>query len=595
MRAFSSTRSKIYLAVLIPLIAVLWQGGERILSDYTTLKEYESTSGTILRTQKISALIHELQIERGLTAQMISSGHKKNAIESLQEQYLRTNQARQEADYPQDTLQMLRSAAADPDVLASDAIAQYAQEVSDLMQSIEQQYIQISSPDLRQHLMATLFLALAKENAGLERAYGSILLNEAAIGKFSENIHHLYLSQLSIQSAYLREFKTLAIKDQMTLANFLLAEKDSFPKLLKARHIMMELMDTEQTMGLTTTTWFSLTSERINKINQSLMDLDRNALAKARNLYQTFYQKMIMFIGSYAALFLISTGIVLSLARDINRQQQRVMSCVKQMEEGNFNLNLPEKLLKSQTEAGQMFLSLDNFAKRFQEARRMEQEKTMQQAAYLEQMEKDKEKSKRNNRELQNIFHSIDAISAATEEIEASIKDISTRIDSQSTTTSQANSSIDRGAQDVGALVENVHAISAILELIEKIAEQTNLLALNATIEAARAGDAGKGFAVVAGEVKSLAAQTADATEQVRKNMEAIQQSSSETVGSIGDVQHKIVEINTTSKDIAEAIQQQVEAIQELNKNIMQASNSAKEISQAIDHSTASTYQDQAA
>ncbi len=107
-------------------------------------------------------------------------------------------------------------------------------------------------------------------------------------------------------------------------------------------------------------------------------------------------------------------------------------------------------------------------------------------------------------------------------------------------------------------LADNANRISVVIDLIQTIASQTNLLALNATIEAARAGDAGRGFAVVASEVKSLADQTAKATDEICTQIVSMQQVTSTAVGAIRNIGQTIAEINHVSAAIATAVEQQV-------------------------------------
>ena len=114
------------------------------------------------------------------------------------------------------------------------------------------------------------------------------------------------------------------------------------------------------------------------------------------------------------------------------------------------------------------------------------------------------------------------------------------------------------------------------IKLIRAIAAQTNLLALNATIEAARAGAAGKGFAVVASEVKSLAVQTAKATEDIAKLIAAVQGSTGSAVSAIGRISSRMLEIDSYSTAVSAALEEQSAATAEISQNVASAAGGAK-------------------
>jgi methyl-accepting chemotaxis protein len=131
-------------------------------------------------------------------------------------------------------------------------------------------------------------------------------------------------------------------------------------------------------------------------------------------------------------------------------------------------------------------------------------------------------------------------------------------------------------------MAESAEQVGRVVELINDIAAQTNLLALNATIEAARAGEAGKGFAVVASEVKSLAGQTARATEEIAGQVERMRSTTGSAVDAITKISDTIGRVDRSAAAIAAAMEEQGAATQEITRNVQEAASGTSEVSRNI-------------
>jgi methyl-accepting chemotaxis protein len=178
----------------------------------------------------------------------------------------------------------------------------------------------------------------------------------------------------------------------------------------------------------------------------------------------------------------------------------------------------------------------------------------------------------------EEVSRNLQAAAAATEQMSDSIKEISKNTTEAAMVSKSAVSTAQTTNASVLELAKSSAEIGNVIKVITTIAHQTNLLALNATIEASRAGDAGKGFAVVANEVKELAKQTAIATEEISRKIEAIQGETKTTTQSIGQITAIITQINTISNTIAGAIEDQTTTTNDMVRNVNHAATGSAQI-----------------
>ena len=177
---------------------------------------------------------------------------------------------------------------------------------------------------------------------------------------------------------------------------------------------------------------------------------------------------------------------------------------------------------------------------------------------------------------------SVNSVAAASEELSASIQEISRQVADSAQMTAKAVDDARRTDTVVRALADGADKIGQVVGMITSIAGQTNLLALNATIEAARAGDAGRGFAVVASEVKSLAQQTAQATEEIAGQVSQIQAATRQAVDAISDIASTIKDVSGIATAIATAVEQQGLATAEIARNVQNTAVSTQEVTANI-------------
>ena len=177
---------------------------------------------------------------------------------------------------------------------------------------------------------------------------------------------------------------------------------------------------------------------------------------------------------------------------------------------------------------------------------------------------------------------SVDSVASASVELSASIDDISRQASHAAGIASRAVNRARETDDTVQGLAKTAARIGEVVGLINSIAAQTNLLALNATIEAARAGEAGRGFAVVASEVKSLASQTAKATDDISEQIADIQKVAGDAIDAIKGIGNIIGEVNEVATAIAAAVEEQGAATQEITRSTQHAAQGTKNVSENI-------------
>lgn len=182
----------------------------------------------------------------------------------------------------------------------------------------------------------------------------------------------------------------------------------------------------------------------------------------------------------------------------------------------------------------------------------------------------------------EEITASVKSVAAAITEVSHSLTDVSKNTSKAASISQKAAKMSEQTTQSVDVLGKSAQTVGKVVQLISRIAAQTNLLALNATIEAASAGDAGKGFAVVANEVKTLAKQTAEATEEIRNQIETMQANTSAAVQAIQEISTIIQEIDLISSVIAAAVEEQTVTINAISQNVSDTAKGSNEVSKNV-------------
>jgi len=297
-----------------------------------------------------------------------------------------------------------------------------------------------------------------------------------------------------------------------------------------------------------------------------------------------------MAVTTFAALG-IGIYVAILLSRSIAGATQSVLLQAEAIAAGD--LTRDDLHIRSQDELGDLTAAINKMSSSLKRMILAIAENAVQVASASEELNATSQQITANSEETsaqadvvskaaQAVSQNLQTVATGAEEMGASIKEIAKNATEAAKVATSAVKVAETTTATVSKLGDSSTEIGQVIKVITSIAQQTNLLALNATIEAARAGEAGKGFAVVANEVKELAKETAKATEDISRKIEAIQTDTSAAVTAIASISGVVHQINDISNTIATAVEEQNATTNEMSRNVSEAAHSSGEITSNI-------------
>jgi methyl-accepting chemotaxis protein len=627
---------RIALAALLPLATLAALAIYEISVKWTIRSEMAAMQPAVEGVGKLSRFVHELQRERGLSLTFLASKGAQMRTE-LADQRRRTDGERSAAlevlaDLGRDAKGPLASASqAAKDGLGSfdhlreeidrqgiapaAAVGQLTDVVGRLIAVITGISKLATDDDISRSIAAYANLVEAKERAGLERA---TVAGGIAAGRFAQQAYVRAIGLAAAQDSFFASFRAVAVPQARDLFDATLSGP-AIDKFAGMRGIVEQGGLAGDFKGLDSKTWFDAATVRIDLLKQ----IEDGLVAQLAGLMAEKKADATLSLGFVIGLTLLalvaSSIAVAAMARGITAPIGALAETMTRLADGKLDAEVDAA--GRGDEIGAMARAVQFFKEnliRTAELAARERDATARQAARAARVS---ELTDRFNDDIAGVIESVvsassqlestasrmntsagrtsadaagvagvtevastnmQTVAAATEELSNSVAEIGRRVTQSAEIAQKAAAEGRRTNETVQGLCTAAESVGDVLKLINEIARQTNLLALNAAIEAARAGKAGQGFAVVANEVKSLAEQTAKATDNIRDQIVAIQTTSGGAVAAIHEITATIDEINEIASSIAAAVVEQDAATREIARNVQEAARGTGEISQNI-------------
>lgn len=624
---------RVVLALSLPVIGLLVFSSLAVIDKYQTKIEIGKVLELTQIAPVISAVVHELQKERGMSAGFISS-KGTNFTTDLPKQRLLTNdkQAALEnafisfdaASFGQNLVEEIQAAQeallglaksrnkiTNLNITVPKMAGYYTSTIAKLLRIVEEMTLLSTNVTVTNSITAYTAFLQGKERAGIERAMGA---GGFGAGKFAPGIYQKFLKLIAMQNTYLSRFNIYATNDQKsfyssTVAGPIVNEVD------RMRKIAVNSPTTRTIGGINAPHWFKTITQKINLLKTVEDRIAYDLKAVATEIEHSAYTSFIIIGITTAALLLITFTLSFFIVTGITRPLGAMTIRMKALADGEKKSEIPgvergdeigsmasavqvfkDSMIKAdelieQDKAGLLArearaVHIDELNQKFDnsvaDVLQTVSASTTQMKSTAESLSATAEQTSHQATTVaaasEQASTNVQTVASATEELSASVSEINHQVTRAANVSSSAMVEAKKADVTIQGLANSVVKISDVANLITDIADQTNLLALNATIEAARAGDAGKGFAVVASEVKNLANQTARATEEISRQIGEVQLATDSSVGAIQGVTSIINEINEISVAISSAVEEQGAATREIARNVEQAAEGTNDV-----------------